>query len=193
MLRPVAYFSAKHSPAECNYEIYDKELLAIIKALEEWRPELQGVQQDFDILTDHKNLEYFTTTKSLNQRQMRWSEFLSGFNFKITYRPGVKAARPDALSRKAEDRPDREDPEDDRVRHRQKVLLPLELFNSTELDTLLQEASQDHLLAAMPMELVLPDVSLPLDDIVQRAYDQSDLIQTMLSTLRDPRARRWPR
>ena len=41
-LNPVAYFLAKHSAAECNYDIYDKELLAIIKALEEWRPELEG-------------------------------------------------------------------------------------------------------------------------------------------------------
>ena len=41
-LHPVAYFSAKHSAQECNYDIYDKELLAIVKALEEWRPELEG-------------------------------------------------------------------------------------------------------------------------------------------------------
>lgn len=52
--------------AECNYEIYDKELLAIIKSLEEWRPELQGTQEPFKILTDHKKLEYFTNTKALN-------------------------------------------------------------------------------------------------------------------------------
>ncbi|KAJ6437084.1 reverse transcriptase [Purpureocillium lavendulum] len=95
-LRPVAYFSSKHSAAECNYEIYDKELLAIIKALEEWRPELQGNASEFEIMTDHKNLEYFTTTKVLNQRQVRWSEFLSQFNFRIIYRPGSKAVRPDA-------------------------------------------------------------------------------------------------
>ncbi len=100
LLRPVAYFSAKHSAAECNYEIYDKELLAIIKSLEEWRPELQGCGSEFEIITDHKNLEYFTSTKTLNQRQVRWSEFLSQYNFRIVYRPGSKAVRPDALSRR---------------------------------------------------------------------------------------------
>ena len=105
LLRPVAYFSSKHSSAECNYEIYDKELLAIIKCLEEWRPELQGTREPFEIVTDHKNLEYFITTKALSQRQVRWSEFLSSFNFRIVYRPGTKAVRPDALSRKWEDRP----------------------------------------------------------------------------------------
>ena len=68
ILRPVAYFSSKHTAQECNYEIYDKELLAIIKALEEWRPELLGVQEPVEVITDHKNLEYFMTTKALNQR-----------------------------------------------------------------------------------------------------------------------------
>jgi hypothetical protein len=66
---------------ECNCEIYDKELFAIFKSLEKWRPELQGTQEPFEIITDHKNLEYFMTTKALNQCQVRWSEFLSGFNF----------------------------------------------------------------------------------------------------------------
>jgi hypothetical protein len=70
-LKPVAYFSVKHSAAECNYEIYDKELLAIIKCLEKWRPELQGINEPFGILINHKNLKYFITTKSLNQKQMR--------------------------------------------------------------------------------------------------------------------------
>jgi hypothetical protein len=64
--KPVVYFSVKHSAAECNYEVYDKELLAIIKCLEKWRPEFQGTNEPFGILIDHKNLKYFITTKSLN-------------------------------------------------------------------------------------------------------------------------------
>jgi hypothetical protein len=67
----VAYFSAKHSAAECNYEIYNKKLLAIIKCLKEWRPELQGTNEPFKILINYKNLKYFTTIKSLNQKQVR--------------------------------------------------------------------------------------------------------------------------
>ena len=67
ILRPVAFFSKKLSPAECNYEIYDKELLAIIRALEEWRAQLRGVKR-FKIITDHKNLEYFMTIRSLSKR-----------------------------------------------------------------------------------------------------------------------------
>ena len=81
--RPVAYFSAKHNPQECNYEIYNKELLAIVKALEEWRPELERTEEEFEVITDHKNLQHFMTTKLLSKRQARWSEFISRFSFRI--------------------------------------------------------------------------------------------------------------
>jgi hypothetical protein len=87
-LHPVAFFSKKHTPAECNYEIYDKELQAIIRTFEEWRPELEGAAHPISVISDHKNLEYFMTTRQLNQRQVRWAEYLSRFNFIITYRPG---------------------------------------------------------------------------------------------------------
>jgi RNase H-like domain found in reverse transcriptase len=73
-------------PAECNYEIYDKverTSCHINRSLEEWRPELQGIQEPFEIIAINK---YFTTMKALNQRQVRWSEFLSGFNFKELFR-----------------------------------------------------------------------------------------------------------
>jgi hypothetical protein len=105
ILHPVAYFSKKHSPAECNYEIYNKELMAIIRAFEEWRPELQSVINPIRILSDHKNLEYFTMTKLLNRRQAQWSQFLLQFNFKIVYRPGTAGGKPDALTRRSGDLP----------------------------------------------------------------------------------------
>ena len=63
VLHPVAYFFTRMAPAECNYNIYDKELLAIIRAFEEWRPELEGAAEQVQVITDHKNLEYFMTTK----------------------------------------------------------------------------------------------------------------------------------
>jgi hypothetical protein len=66
VLHPMAYFSKKHSPIECNYKIYDKELMAIVRAFEEWRPELQSIINPIHVLSDHKNLEYFTMTKLLN-------------------------------------------------------------------------------------------------------------------------------
>lgn len=89
-LKPVAFFSKKMTSAEYNYQIYDKELLAIIRSFETWEPELISNQADqpVKVLSDYKNLEYFISTKQLTSRQARWAEFLSRFNFVISYRPG---------------------------------------------------------------------------------------------------------
>jgi len=88
VLHRVAYYSKKHSLAECNYDIYDKELMAMINALEEWIPECEGAMYPLQLITDHKNLEYFMTKNLLNGRQTRWSEFLTCFDYQIVYRPG---------------------------------------------------------------------------------------------------------
>ena len=84
-LHSVAFFSSKMSSEECNYEIYDKELLVIVKAFEEWCSETHGTSDPVTVLTDHKNLEYFTITCKLNCCQACWNEFLSEFNFNIIY------------------------------------------------------------------------------------------------------------
>ena len=73
------------------------------RAFEEWRAELQSVANPIKVLTDHKNLEYFTTTKLLDRRQTCWSQFLSQFNFVIVYRPGKARGKPDALRRRSGD------------------------------------------------------------------------------------------
>ena len=62
----IAFFSKSLSMVERNYEIHDKEMLAIIRALEEWRHYLEGTLHWFEVWTDHKNLEYFRTSKKLN-------------------------------------------------------------------------------------------------------------------------------
>ncbi|CAO1614203.1 unnamed protein product [Parajaminaea phylloscopi] len=97
-LRPVAYFSRSFKPAEVNYDVHDKELLSVVEALRAWRPYLAG--SHFRIVTDHKNLEYFRTTKELTPRQVRWSIFLAMFDFHVEYRPGHANGRCDALSRR---------------------------------------------------------------------------------------------
>jgi hypothetical protein len=117
ILHPVAFFSRKMAPAECNYEIYDKELLAIIRCFEEWRPDLEGSELPIQVLTDHKSLEYFMTTKRLTRRQARWAEFLADYHFQITYRPGKENQKADSLTRRPGDRP--EGDED----HRQKEMI----------------------------------------------------------------------
>jgi hypothetical protein len=105
-LHPVAFLSNKLAAAELNYEIYDKEMLAIVRAFQEWRHYLQGAKHRTTVYTDHRNLEYFTTTKVLNRRQARWAELLSTFDFQIVYRKGSSNGKPDALSRRPELRPE---------------------------------------------------------------------------------------
>jgi len=97
---PVAFLSKSLGEVERNYEIHDKEMLAIIRALEEWRHYLEGAEHTFQIWTDHKNLEYFMSAKKLNRRQARWSLFLSRFDFTLHHRPGKQSLKPDALSRR---------------------------------------------------------------------------------------------
>ncbi|KAI1002902.1 hypothetical protein K3495_g5300 [Podosphaera aphanis] len=119
-LRPVAYFSKKLSPAESNYEIHDKELLSIVKALEKWRSELNGAAKPFTILSDHKILQYFMTARKLSERQVRWSLLLSQYRFQLKFRAGKKSQRPDALPRYEQDRPVLQD--NDRLKNREAQL-----------------------------------------------------------------------
>jgi hypothetical protein len=97
-LHPVMFHSQKFTTAEINYEIHDKELLAIVNSFQEWRHYLEGAQHPITVYTDHKNLEYFMSAKVLNRRQVRWSISLLRFNFIITYRPDSKQIRSNALS-----------------------------------------------------------------------------------------------
>ncbi|KAI2662970.1 Transposon Tf2-8 polyprotein [Labeo rohita] len=99
LLHPCAFYSRKLSPAEQNYDVGNRELLAIKLALEEWRHWLEGSNHPFTIITDHKNLQYIREAKRLNPRQARWALFFTRFNYKITYRPGSKNISADALSR----------------------------------------------------------------------------------------------
>jgi transposase InsO family protein len=107
LFHPVAYFSKTMAPAECNYEIHDKEMLAIVRALEHWRAELIGLQTQLPIYSDHKALEYFMTKRQLTARQARWAELLSQYHFRIEYRTGKSNERADALTRRSQDNQDK--------------------------------------------------------------------------------------
>uniref|UniRef100_A0A8C2EBD4 Gypsy retrotransposon integrase-like protein 1 n=1 Tax=Cyprinus carpio TaxID=7962 RepID=A0A8C2EBD4_CYPCA len=106
-IHPCAFFSHRLTPTERNYDIGNRELLAVKLALEEWRHWLEGARFPFIVWTDHKNLEYIRTAKRINSRQARWALFFGRFRFTISYRPSSKNGKPDALSRifEAEARP----------------------------------------------------------------------------------------
>ncbi len=170
LLRPVAFFSKKHSPQECNYEIYDKELLAIVLAFQEWRQELEGSAKQVKVLSDHRNLEYFMTTKMLNRRQARWAEYLSRFDFKIHYRPGKLGGKPDALTRRSGDLPRAGDL---RLEHQKQVLLKprnLELaVNELGENVVVNESEEDE--------------EPPLQELIKEGHTHDDFAMEILDAL----------
>ncbi|CAJ0931153.1 unnamed protein product [Ranitomeya imitator] len=99
LMKPCAFFSRKFSPADRNYDVGNRELLAMKWAFEEWRHWLEGAKHRVVVLTDHKNLIYLESAKRLNPRQARWSLFFSRFDFVVSYLPGSKNVKADALSR----------------------------------------------------------------------------------------------
>ena len=75
LLHSIVFFSKNLNHVECNYEIYDKKLLAIIRCFEQWKPKLEGTGVPVNVITDYKSLEYFMTTKKFTRHQAHWAEF----------------------------------------------------------------------------------------------------------------------
>jgi hypothetical protein len=141
LIKSITYFSKILSSAECNYEIYDKKLLAIIRCFEQWRVELQSIESFTNVLIDHKSLEYFMIIKKLNRRQTKWIEFLIEFDFKIAYQSEKKNDKADSLTRRFENRST--DESNDRNKYIHQTILSIERIdsriiqelNDTEKDT----------------------------------------------------------
>ena len=96
------YYSKNLSFAECNYEIYDKKLLAIICVFKHWRSELKLTELLIKMFTDHQALTSLMKDKELSRRQMRWVQKLVDFNFKIMYRSGKQNIKVNALTRRVD-------------------------------------------------------------------------------------------
>ena len=123
---PIAYFSKSLLPAERNYDIYDRELLAIIYAVKAFRHLLLNVPQKFLIRSDHNNLKYFKSPQKITARQARWQEFLQDYNFELIHFPGKSNTIADLLSR-------RQDFERGVNINENVTLLPEQLFTSEDL------------------------------------------------------------
>src|SRR5271168_4012018 len=121
---PVAYLSKSLAEAERNYDIHDKELLAIIRALDAWRHYLEGCTHKIEIWTDHRNLEYFQKAQNLSRRQARWAQFLTRFDFSLKHKPG-KTNKADGLSRRIDHKKGIE------TDNQGRTLLPDRLFSKT--------------------------------------------------------------
>ena len=103
IIHSVTYFLKKHNSIECNYEIYDKEFMIIVCAFEKWWSELEDFIYSIKMITNHKNLEYFMSTKQLSCHQACWSEFLFKFNYHIAYHLNKIDDKLNALTRRSED------------------------------------------------------------------------------------------
>jgi hypothetical protein len=132
-------------------------------SLKEWRRYLKGSRQQFKVLTDHKNLVPFTTTKVLSDRQIRWSETLNGFDFKIEYRPGKEGGKPDALTRRQEDMPKEGD---ERLTQKERILLPKEQYFSNSIQ-----------------EMEVVELKDQQEEEIQQATTKDDQLQTIRQAL----------
>ncbi|QRW21153.1 Retrotransposable element Tf2 protein [Rhizoctonia solani] len=174
-LHPVAYMSKSFSGAKANYDTHNKELLAIIKALEEWRIFLEATDKPVQVFTDHCNLEYWMQARTFNRRHARWQTFLSDFNFEIHYCPGKQSGKPDALSRRLDYTDLPTEPE---------VMLPSEVFaNTTEEELeivteicskLREDPSLDQIIQFLTEDA---DNALPS---IQKAYQDYDWEEDLL-------------
>ena len=98
-VHPIAFHSRTFMPPELNYDVHDKELLTIFEAFKIWHHYLEGSPTQIDVVTDHKNLEYFSTTKLLTHHQVCWLEFLCQFNLTICFHPSHLGTKPNTLTR----------------------------------------------------------------------------------------------
>ena len=129
----------KMSPAECNYGIGNKELLAIVIDLEKWHIYLHQLPHMFTIIIDHYNLQTFSTKALLCHRQACWARELAQYDFKIMFRPGTQNGKTDALTRQSGDLP-----KEGHGRGRPtQPLIPTEKFSNLQLSALLVKHDQD--------------------------------------------------
>src|SRR5258708_7340937 len=138
MHQPITFMSKGFSDVECNYQIHDKEMLAIMHALDEWCHFLEGMVEKFKILTDHQNLTYFHDAQKLNCQQACWSLFLSCFNFSLCHQPGQLMGRPDMLSQRSDHPQGKDD-------NANVTLLPSDVFKVRNTEAILVDSGGNEL------------------------------------------------
>src|SRR5277367_3254578 len=157
---PCAYISKSFNETGRNYEIYDRELLAIIRALTDWRHYLVGSPHVVTVLSDHRNLTYFRTTQKLNRQQARWSLFLFDYNLQLVHMPGTQMVQSDALSRHPDHCPDEDTDNGDRT------LLTENLFIQTldlDLHDLITDNSKNDIVFQNTIKTLTGNDRLPLN------------------------------
>ena len=134
--------------------------MAIVRVFQEWRPELEKSPKPINVVSDHKNLEYFMSSKWLSRHQARWNEFLSQFNFKISYKPGPQC-KADVLTRRSQDLPTDSDPCQDYI---EQVVLKPKNLSTVQLVWILRPGK------IMPVEAEPTDQDL--ETAIKNAYQE---------------------
>ncbi len=106
-LHLIAFHSRKLTEAELNYEIHNKKLLIIVNSFKQWKVYLEESRYQIQVYTDYKNLLYFTITKVLNRRQIKWLKELLLYNFQIQYQKKSENLKINVLNRRADHMTDR--------------------------------------------------------------------------------------
>jgi hypothetical protein len=175
-LHSMTFFSKNLASIECNYEIYDKELLIIIRCFEQWRLELLFTESNVSVkmLIDHKNLKYFMFTKQLNRKQSRWIQFLINFHFVIIYLFDKSNEKADSLIKRTKDVSNKEN---DRQTQQNQILLSFERFE------------QSNSLQAVELIIMLESNRLSLMQKMhdQFAFDHSKINKTIKMLKRNHR------
>ncbi|KAJ1033423.1 hypothetical protein NDA13_001414 [Ustilago tritici] len=171
---PIAFYSQKMLSAEKNYRIHDKELLAVVACLAQWRHMLAGLPSQLVILTDHKALKYFKSQHHITGQQARWAVLLADFDFVLQYRPGDKAGEPDALTQQVNMQPVGEEQE-----HNLQQLLPSQVFEKVE-----NKIGERGMIQQNPAETVVASTLLPIsaESILTASLDNNlALVAPMLT------------
>ncbi|SYW81941.1 uncharacterized protein UHO2_00426 [Ustilago hordei] len=172
---PVAFYSRKMSSAEKNYEIHDKELLAVVTCLTQWRHMLVGLLSQLVILTDHEVLKYFKSQCHIMGQQARWVVLLADFDFMLQYRPGDKGGEPDALTRRADMQPIGEE-----QKHNVWQLLPPQVFEKVKNNITIGSALQQNSAGNVVTSMVLP---ISVESAIPTGLDNDVVLMAPMLTM----------
>jgi len=185
--RPVGCMSKGFADAETRYDTHDRELLAIIRALQAFRHWLMGTKHPVTILTDHNNLRYFTTKQFLTPRQTRWMQFMTNFDIQLRYRPGRQSSVPDALSRRADHAPTSETQPDGQVLLPPSMFPPQQSVNSILTESLAQRNYGVEIYKAQAQDPLILEFNKKLEsDPLPHGWKKSEELWTYMGKIYIP-------